>query len=55
MKKTLEEWKKEIDTKIDIARNEYIDWNFNILDEKYIEQMANRAEKRILENRLVSI
>ena len=52
MKKSLEEWKEEIDRKINIARNEYIDWNYNVLDDDYIKKMSNLAEKRILGNNI---
>jgi len=52
MKKSLAEWKEEIDRKINIARNEYIDWNYNVLDDDYIKKMSNLAEKRILGNNI---
>jgi hypothetical protein len=50
--KTLEKWKEEIDIKIDIARNEYIDWNYNILDDNYIEKMSKIAENRVLKSNI---
>ena len=52
MKKNLVEWKDEIDRKINIARNEYIDWKYSVLDNNYIEKMSNLAEKRILSNNI---
>lgn len=44
----VEKLKRDIDYKINKARNEYIDWNYSILNKDTIEKMSQKAYNRIL-------